>query len=112
MPSSRRTLRSDGYGRPGEPPAPGYIRDIVERFTPSVLAVQAAGLHNDSDIIDTHIQHTVDLNLDRSRVLAEQVAQSHVGVVGLAYHLAEGKARRGTDQVVAASGPRESVREA
>ncbi|MFJ6509323.1 carbonic anhydrase [Streptomyces sp. NPDC091879] len=77
----------------GQPPAPGYVRDIVERVTPSVLAAQAAGLHKDSDMIDTHIRHTVDLLLDRSRVLAEQVAQNHVGVVGLAYHLAEGKAR-------------------
>ncbi|MGW6488723.1 carbonic anhydrase [Streptomyces sp. NPDC055056] len=77
----------------GESPAPGYVRDIVERVTPSVLAAQAAGLHNDSDIIDTHIQHTVDLLLDRSRVLAEQVAKNYVAVVGLAYHLAEGKAR-------------------
>ncbi|MFE2823309.1 carbonic anhydrase [Streptomyces sp. NPDC059271] len=77
----------------GEPPAPGYVRDIVERVTPSILAAQAAGLHSDSEMIDTHIRHTVDLLLDRSRVLAEQVAHHHVGVVGLAYHLAEGKAR-------------------
>ncbi|MFJ6509380.1 carbonic anhydrase [Streptomyces sp. NPDC091879] len=77
----------------GQPPASGYVRDIVERVTPSVLAAQAAGLHSDSDMIDTHIRHTVDLLLDRSRVLAEQVAENHVGVVGLAYHLAEGKAR-------------------
>ncbi|MFJ8802789.1 carbonic anhydrase [Streptomyces sp. NPDC102487] len=77
----------------GEPPAPGYIRDIVERVTPSVLAAQAAGLHHDSDVIDTHIRHTVDLLLDRSRVLAQQVAENLVGVVGLAYHLGKGKAR-------------------
>ncbi|MEU8794616.1 carbonic anhydrase [Streptomyces sp. NPDC048643] len=77
----------------GEPPTPGYVRDIVERVTPSDLAAQAAGLHNDSDMIDTHIRHTVDLLLDRSLGLAEQVTQNHVGVVGLVYHLAEGKAR-------------------
>ncbi|MEU1535052.1 carbonic anhydrase [Streptomyces fagopyri] len=82
----------------GGPPAPGYVRDIVERVTPSVLAAQAAGLHSDSDMIDTHIRHTVDLLLDRSRVLAEQVARNHVGVVGLAYHLAEGKARLVTSE--------------
>lgn len=74
-------------------PAPGYVRDVVERVTPSVLAARAAGRTSDSDLIDAHIQHTVDLLLDRSRVLAEQVAAGETGVVGLAYQLAEGSAR-------------------
>ncbi|MFJ7905188.1 carbonic anhydrase [Streptomyces sp. NPDC096198] len=73
--------------------ATGYVRDIVERVTPSVLAARAAGRTADSDLIDAHIQHTVDLLLDRSRVLADQVASGHTGVVGLAYRLAEGNAR-------------------
>ncbi|WHM40551.1 carbonic anhydrase [Streptomyces sp. BPTC-684] len=74
-------------------PAAGYVRDVVERVTPSVLAARAAGLTSDSDLIDTHILHTVDLLLDRSRVLADQVASARTGVVGLAYQLAEGSAR-------------------
>ncbi|MER6201538.1 carbonic anhydrase [Streptomyces sp. NPDC001586] len=74
-------------------PAAGYVRDVVERVTPSVLAARAAGLTADSDLIDTHIRHTVDLLLDRSRVLADQVSSGHTGVVGLAYQLANGSAR-------------------
>ncbi|WP_326841068.1 hypothetical protein OHB33_00935 [Streptomyces sp. NBC_01558] len=54
-------------------------------------------------MIDTHIQHTVDLLLDRSCVLAEQVAQNHVGVVGLAYGLAEGKVRLVTSRGIPAA---------
>ncbi|MGW5398539.1 carbonic anhydrase [Streptomyces sp. NPDC003952] len=73
--------------------ATGYVRDVVERVTPSVLAARAAGLTADSDIIDTHIRHTVNLLLDRSRVLADQVATGHTGIVGLAYQLADGHAR-------------------
>ncbi|MFI8521626.1 carbonic anhydrase [Streptomyces sp. NPDC085481] len=73
--------------------APGFVRDIVERVTPSVLAARAAGLTEDSDIIDTHIRHTVDLLLDRSRVLAGQVESGSTAVVGLGYRLAEGTAR-------------------
>ncbi|MFG2881425.1 carbonic anhydrase [Streptomyces sp. NPDC048297] len=73
--------------------ATGYVRDIVDRVTPSVLAARAAGRTEDSDLIDAHIQHTVDLLLERSRVLADQVASGHTGVVGLAYRLAEGNAR-------------------
>ncbi|MCZ4097444.1 carbonic anhydrase [Streptomyces sp. SID13666] len=74
-------------------PAIGYVRNIVERVTPSVLTARAAGLTADRDLIDAHVQHTVDLLLDRSRILADQVAAGHAGVVGLAYQLTEGSAR-------------------
>ncbi|MFE3185931.1 carbonic anhydrase [Streptomyces violascens] len=83
----------------------GYVRDVVERVTPSVLAARAAGLTADADFIDAHIQHTVDLLLDRSRVLADQVAAGHTGVVGLAYQLAEGNARLVTAHGIPTAAP-------
>ncbi|TWD12917.1 carbonic anhydrase [Streptomyces sp. T12] len=70
----------------------GFVRDVVERVTPSILAARAAGLTSASDV-DEHIRHTVDLLLDRSRLLSEQVDAGEVAVVGLAYQLAEGSAR-------------------
>ncbi|WP_329286177.1 carbonic anhydrase [Streptomyces sp. NBC_00691] len=73
--------------------ASGFVRDVVERVTPSVLAARAAGLTADSDIVDEHIRHTVSLLLERSRVLSEQVEAGEVAVVGLGYHLADGSAR-------------------
>ncbi|WP_327064585.1 carbonic anhydrase [Kitasatospora sp. NBC_01250] len=91
----------------GLPPA-GYVRDVVERVTPSVLAARAAGLEAPEELIEAHIQHTVDLMLDRSRVLAEQVAAGRTAVVGLCYRLSDGTARivaaRGMD-VALAPGP-------
>jgi carbonic anhydrase len=36
-----------------------------------VLAARAAGLTEDGDVIAEHVRHTVDLLLDRSRVLAD-----------------------------------------
>ncbi|MEU3724085.1 carbonic anhydrase [Streptomyces sp. NPDC031705] len=72
--------------------APGYVRDVIERVTPSVLAARAAGLTEDSDVIAEHVRHTVDLLLDRSRVLAEQVKAGQTAVVGLSYRLADGSA--------------------
>ncbi|MEU9702649.1 carbonic anhydrase [Streptomyces sp. NPDC047981] len=83
-------------------PAPGFVRDVVERVTPSILAARAAGLTESSDIIDTHIRHTATLLTERSRVLAEQVATGEVAVVGLGYDLAEGHARLVTAHGVAA----------
>ncbi|WP_189549513.1 carbonic anhydrase [Streptomyces lavendofoliae] len=73
--------------------AGGFVRDVVERVTPSVLAARTAGLTSDSDIVDEHIRHTVDLLLDRSRLLSGQVEAGEVAVVGLGYQLAGGDAR-------------------
>ncbi|MDQ0687192.1 carbonic anhydrase [Streptomyces achromogenes] len=77
----------------------GFVRDVVERVTPSVLAARAAGRESAEEILAEHIEHTVDLLLERSRVLAEAVAEGRLGVVGLSYHLADGSA-----QLVAARG--------
>jgi carbonic anhydrase len=43
----------------------GYVRDVVERVTPSVLAARAAGLVEPQEILAEHIRHTVDLLLRR-----------------------------------------------
>ncbi|MFF3135362.1 carbonic anhydrase [Streptomyces mirabilis] len=85
--AATRAALTDGLG------ATGYVRDVVERVTPSVLAARAAGLTQEDDIIAEHIRHTVDLLLDRSRVLADQVTTGRTAVVGLSYRLADGSAR-------------------
>jgi carbonic anhydrase len=77
----------------GHVPA-GFVRDIVERVTPSVLAARAAGHHMPEEILAEHIERTVDLLLDRSRVLADRVAAGRTAVVGLSYRLADGSAQR------------------
>ncbi|MET7756166.1 carbonic anhydrase [Streptomyces sp. NPDC005389] len=85
--AAARAAVEDGFS------AGGFVRDVVERVTPSILAARAAGLTADNDIIDEHIRHTVDLILERSRLLSEQVASGEVAVVGLGYALSEGNAR-------------------
>ncbi|MEU8942970.1 carbonic anhydrase [Streptomyces goshikiensis] len=82
----------------GQVPA-GFVRDVVERVTPSVLAARAAGGDSADEILHHHIRHTVDLMLERSRVLAERVASGRLAVAGLSYRLADGSA-----QLVAAHG--------
>jgi carbonic anhydrase len=73
--------------------ARGYLRDVIERVTPSVLAAHAAGVSEDDEFIATHVRHTVDFVMDRSRELADQVASGRTAVVGLSYRLADGSAR-------------------
>ncbi|MFF9066357.1 carbonic anhydrase [Streptomyces sp. NPDC014891] len=85
--AAARAAVEDGFA------AGGFIRDVVERVTPSILAARTAGLTADGDIIDEHIRHTVGLMLDRSRLLSEQVESGEVAVVGLGYALSDGNAR-------------------
>ncbi|GGY69963.1 carbonic anhydrase [Streptomyces omiyaensis] len=85
--AAARAAVEDGFA------ASGFVRDVVERVTPSILAARTAGLTADSDIIDEHIRHTANLLLDRSRLLSDQVAAGEIGIVGLGYALAEGNAR-------------------
>jgi carbonic anhydrase len=72
--------------------AAGYVRELIERVTPSVLAARAAGLTQDGDFIAAHIRHTVDLLLDRSAIVAGAVAAGRTAVLGLAYRLADASA--------------------
>ncbi|MGW3773833.1 carbonic anhydrase [Actinomadura verrucosospora] len=89
----------------GMPPA-GYVRDVVERVTPSVLAARAAGRAEPEQILAEHVRHTVDLLLDRSRALADKVTAGQAAVVGLRYRLADGNAEivvaRGLDTAISA----------
>ncbi|MFG2267295.1 carbonic anhydrase [Streptomyces sp. NPDC048720] len=82
----------------------GFVRDVVERVTPSVLAARAAGRETADEILAEHIEQTVDLLLERSRVLAEAVADGRTAIVGLSYRLADGSAHpvatRGLDTAV------------
>lgn len=86
--------------RTGTPP-PGYIRDVTERITPSVLAIQRAqqppdpaGEHLPIDYIEAeHIRGTARLLIDRSRILRDAVNNGTCLVLGAAYQLADGHVR-------------------
>lgn len=81
----------------------GFVRDVVERVTPSVLAARATGRVTADEILAEHVSRSVDLLLERSRMLADRVDAGQTAVVGLCYGLADGSARvvaaRGLDDV-------------
>jgi carbonic anhydrase len=84
-----------------EGPMPGgYLRDLVERVTPSVLSARQAGRMTTDDIEAEHVRQTGRLLMERSMVVAEAVAAERCAVVGLVYDLTEGRTR-----VVGATGP-------
>jgi hypothetical protein len=71
----------------------GYIRDIVERVTPSVLAAQQAGMSTADEIEAEHVRHTLGLLTERSRLVGDRVASGQLAVVGAVYNLRDGSAR-------------------
>jgi carbonic anhydrase len=71
----------------------GYLRDLVERVTPSVLAARQAGRDRTDDIEAEHVRQTGLLLLERSLAVADAVAAGRCAIVGLIYDLADGEAR-------------------
>ncbi|HEY7052571.1 MAG TPA: carbonic anhydrase [Mycobacterium sp.] len=69
----------------------GYVRDLVERVTPSVLAGRREGLTQVDEFEARHVRETAAQLLSRSTTILERTATGEVGVVGLTYHLADGR---------------------
>jgi carbonic anhydrase len=69
----------------------GYVRDIVERITQSVLQGRHAGLTRVDEFETRHVNDTVTSLRIRSVSIAERLAAGTVAIVGLTYHLAEGR---------------------
>jgi carbonic anhydrase len=71
----------------------GYLRDLVERITPSVLAARQAGRSGTDEIESEHVRQTGMLLVERSRSVADAVAQGRTAIVGMVYDLADGRTR-------------------
>lgn len=69
----------------------GYVRDIVERVTPSVLQGRHAGLTRVDEFETRHVNDTVAQLRIRSASIAERLVAGTVAIVGLTYHLADGR---------------------
>lgn len=71
---------------------PGYVRDVVERVTPSILLGRRDGLTRVDEFEARHVTETGKQLLSRSTAIAEAVRDGRLAVVGLTYQLADGKA--------------------
>jgi carbonic anhydrase len=69
----------------------GYIRDVVERVTPSILLGRRDGLSRVDEFEARHVIETGSQLMARSTLIAERVAAGTLAIVGLTYHLADGK---------------------
>lgn len=75
----------------GEMP-PGFIRDLVERITPSVLTAKRNGQEDVNDMVVEHVKQTAERLADSSRVISDAIEDGRVAVIGLSYKLGEGQA--------------------
>lgn len=71
----------------------GFIRDIVERVTPSVLGGRQEGITTVDEFEARHVQETTELLVQRSRIIAAKVDAGELAIVGATYKLAEGRIR-------------------
>lgn len=69
----------------------GYVRTIVERVAPSVLAGKSEGLTTVDEFVARHVGETGRLIMQRSRLIAKRVKAGEVAIVGLTYRLSDGR---------------------
>lgn len=76
----------------GELPT-GFVRDLVERVTPSVLAARQAGLTDLGDVIDEHARRTARLLVERSPAIRHRLTNGTCAVATARYRLEAGTVR-------------------
>ncbi|GAC82790.1 carbonic anhydrase [Gordonia paraffinivorans] len=69
----------------------GYIRDVVERVAPSILAGRSEGLSRVDEFEARHVVETGRLLMQRSRIVADRIATGKLAIVGLTYKLSDGR---------------------
>lgn len=70
----------------------GFVRDLVERVMPSVIAAQRGGAATTDEVVAEHVRQTVRLLPERSSVIADRIDDGRLAVVGLTYALSRGRA--------------------
>ncbi|MGW6692512.1 carbonic anhydrase [Rhodococcus sp. NPDC054953] len=71
----------------------GFIRDIVERVTPSILKARQDGVSEVDEFVGRHVMETAELLMQRSRIIADAVDAGRCAIVGVTYKLADGGIR-------------------
>ncbi len=80
----------DAY-QSGQMPS-GYLRNVVELVTPSVISAQRQGKRDVDAIVAEHALHTAEL-LTTSAAVARRTAAGELAIVAMEYALADGEVR-------------------
>ncbi len=68
----------------------GYVRDLIERVTPSILLGRREGLSRVDEFEARHVVETGAQLVMRSAAVAERLNAGTLAIVGATYHLADG----------------------
>ena len=69
----------------------GFVRDVVERVTPSIMLGRREGLTRVDEFETRHVIETGTQLLARSTEIARRVDRGELAIVGLTYRLADGR---------------------
>jgi carbonic anhydrase len=69
----------------------GFVRDVVERVTPSIMLGRREGLTRVDEFETRHVVETGSQLLSRSSAVADRVERKQLAIVGLTYRLADGR---------------------
>ena len=69
----------------------GFVRDVVERVTPSIILGRRDGMSRVDEFEARHVIETGTQLLSRSTAIGEGVEAGEVAIVGVTYHLADGR---------------------
>ncbi|TFV60018.1 carbonic anhydrase [Mycobacterium sp. PS03-16] len=69
----------------------GYVRDVVERVTPSILRGRREGLTRVDEFEARHVSETAVQLQERSTAIAERINSGALAIAGVTYHLADGQ---------------------
>ena len=70
----------------------GFVRDVVERVVPSILAGRRDGLTTVDEFEARHVSETLAQLASRSVAIAERVEAGTLALAGVTYKLADGRA--------------------
>lgn len=77
--------------RTGEIP-PGFLRDVVEKVSPSILNGRREGLTTIDDFEARHVLETGELLQQRSKIISDRIDEGRLAIVGVTYKLSDGRA--------------------
>ena len=69
----------------------GYVRDVIERVTPSVILGRRDGLTRVDEFETRHVIETGAQLLSRYIAVADRVSRGDLAIVGVTYQLADGQ---------------------
>lgn len=71
----------------------GFIADVVAQLLPSVVRAQAKGIHDVTGTVEQNTVDTVELLYNRSRILRDAVDSGRLVMLGMTYHLEDGRVK-------------------